>query len=186
MEQTSAEQMDLKEGESLLIPPYLLTWLRNLKPVDTACNAHKISDALWSDLREKAANIWYESTPDDKNKYLTTGHISMTPDEMFKEQVDEDREIWRIVGAMCVAERTKGRENFPPISLCGPNGVVQSWFVDSESGSLKPMIKKCTVCSAACDLKCSRCKMFYYCSKEHQKKHWLDGHKHKCAPFVKA
>ncbi|XP_045477344.1 SET domain-containing protein SmydA-8-like [Harmonia axyridis] len=41
---------------------------------------------------------------------------------------------------------------------------------------------KCSVCQEKADLKCSGCKLVWYCGKDHQKKHWKE-HKGLCRPF---
>ena len=38
----------------------------------------------------------------------------------------------------------------------------------------------CTVCSAPSTQRCGRCKVEYYCSRDHQLKAWRDGHKQAC------
>ncbi|XP_052873351.1 uncharacterized protein LOC128278659 [Anopheles cruzii] len=43
---------------------------------------------------------------------------------------------------------------------------------------------KCGFCGVESKLKCAGCQQVYYCSPEHQKKHWRAKHKQECAkPF---
>ena len=40
--------------------------------------------------------------------------------------------------------------------------------------------KRCAVCAAAAELRCSRCKRVWYCGSEHQRAAWKDGHRNQC------
>ena len=40
--------------------------------------------------------------------------------------------------------------------------------------------KRCAVCAAAAELRCSRCKKVWYCGSEHQRAAWKDGHRNQC------
>lgn len=44
-------------------------------------------------------------------------------------------------------------------------------------------MSKCEICGVAADLKCGGCKSVFYCGKDHQKKHWKNGHKLQCRCF---
>lgn len=44
-------------------------------------------------------------------------------------------------------------------------------------------MSKCEICGIAADLKCGGCKNVFYCGKDHQKKHWKNGHKSQCRCF---
>lgn len=41
----------------------------------------------------------------------------------------------------------------------------------------------CAVCKVPAMQLCAGCKSVYYCNREHQKKHWKDGHKNNCATY---
>ena len=41
-------------------------------------------------------------------------------------------------------------------------------------------VKLCVVCDAPCKQRCSQCKVPYYCSVEHQRQDWKNGHKAVC------
>jgi hypothetical protein len=167
------------------LPDYLLAWLQKLKPEDTAVNAHKISEELWLDLKERAANVFYESSHEEKNNLMSRQMgLGMSKEETFEEKVDEDNEVWRIVQAMCVTERTKGRQSAPTMTLYGPNGPMGSLTVHPKTGAVKPLVQKCAVCGVHSTLKCGGCKMVYYCGKEHQTLHWKSGHKNVCKSFA--
>lgn len=45
--------------------------------------------------------------------------------------------------------------------------------------------KKCPVCEEESTLRCSNCKVMYYCGKEHQLKHWHSTHKSECEDMKK-
>eukprot|EP00978_Attheya_sp_CCMP212_P025190 scaffold80607_cov27-Attheya_sp.AAC.2 len=42
----------------------------------------------------------------------------------------------------------------------------------------------CSLCGATSNRKCTRCGEVFYCSREHQKKHWSTIHKKQCKPKV--
>lgn len=42
---------------------------------------------------------------------------------------------------------------------------------------------KCAVCKVPAVQLCAGCKNVYYCTRDHQKKHWKEGHKNNCAPY---
>lgn len=44
-------------------------------------------------------------------------------------------------------------------------------------------LNKCCICFETCKLKCSRCKMAYYCSVAHQHQHW-EKHKWSCSIYI--
>jgi len=45
-------------------------------------------------------------------------------------------------------------------------------------------MRLCTVCGARGPKVCAGCKKVSYCSKEHQKKHWFNGHSKECSSGV--
>lgn len=45
------------------------------------------------------------------------------------------------------------------------------------------MQRECGICKQPALQCCSNCNLIYYCSREHQKLDWKNGHKTKCAPY---
>ena len=50
---------------------------------------------------------------------------------------------------------------------------------DSSSSSLSSLTN-CALCNTPATKKCSRCNQVVYCTKQHQRAHWLPVHKHDC------
>lgn len=171
----------MEDAETVSLPKYLLKWLQQLKAVDVAANAHKISDERWLDLKERAASLFRSFSTEEKDKLMALQRgLGMTKEEMFKEKVDEEKEVRRIVQEMCIAERNKGRQGISEFTLHGPNGPVKSFTMNRQTGKVKPLILQCTICGVHSTKKCGGCEMFYYCGQEHQKKHWVEGHNRIC------
>ena len=64
----------------------------------------------------------------------------------------------------------KGREN---------HAIGHKEYQDFLAGKAPDSKAACMFCGAGASLRCSACKLVYYCCKDHQKKHWKE-HKKKC------
>lgn len=51
-----------------------------------------------------------------------------------------------------------------------------------EETKMPGEIHTCPECKQPAELKCSACKLVWYCGKEHQKQHWKQ-HKNLCKPY---
>ena len=164
-------------AEQTPLPKHVGRWLETIEPRDVAVNAHKISSELWVLLKERAVRVFNNLDLDDKNDLISKQRgLGCTKDEMIKEELDENRETWRIVQEMCILERTGGG---PTMTLHSPTGAALL-SVNVATGATKQLVRKCAVCGVSATKKCSGCKMVYYCSAEHQVQAWKAGHNKTC------
>jgi len=57
-------------------------------------------------------------------------------------------------------------------------------LVDDEEKESATPVTRCAVCGKDTSMKCSRCKLVFYCGKEHQIQDWRSCHKSNCKPVA--
>jgi|SRR5579862_4390739 len=159
-------------------------WLNNKDKYYLFAN-QGITEEQERGMRADALKIYKDLTPEEKIEILEN-EIGLSFEEEqaafeITNYIDFQREIFRVVRELCIAERTKFGKHMK-ISLLDlkNNKECGSIIKETDNGvNVIPLIRKCKICSKYGKMTCSRCKSVYYCGKECQRSDWLN-HKPNC------
>lgn len=147
-------------------------------------NAHELEEAVASANAARLAELFAsEHTAPLANPYMRCGGLTCTSGASgCQKKVLLPLDV-------CAPGGSKYSLDNAQLVTCSESGEFRDWWdtaLRGESGA--PPVKTCVVCWKQEDeeglirLRCSKCKVAYYCSRECQMHHW-DAHKALCKAF---